>query len=84
MFIIPTFVHPRAKEENIINYIDEVTPESVLCLDKVMYNRAIFENFTREGRNLHEYAQTVKNNKQAYNQAIKAIEDIENIVKEFV
>jgi|APSaa5957512622_1039677.scaffolds.fasta_scaffold89670_1 cellulose biosynthesis protein BcsQ len=83
-YIIPTFVHPNTKTEKIVQYVQDVTPDCVLCLNSVLFHRVVFENFNREGMNLYEYAETVRTNRQMYAQAQKAIQDIEGIANQLV
>ena len=49
------------------------------CLDVVYPFRSIYENFNREGMNLLEYVDSIKNNKRLYVGGARAIEDIECI-----
>jgi len=78
-YIIPTFVHPQTKVETIKNYFDEIKPDQVECLNNFLPYRSVFENYSRDGMNQYDYAKLVKNNLRHYNQAKKAIKDIENI-----
>jgi cellulose biosynthesis protein BcsQ len=79
--IVPTFVHPQSRPENIAGYFREVMPEDVGCLDVFFPYRSVYENFTREGMNLHEYAHSVRKNSRQYAQANRAIEDVERIAE---
>lgn len=79
--IIPTFVHPQSKVESIAGYFREVMPEEVECLDAFLPHRSVYENFTRDGMNLYEYARYVKSNARQYAQAKRAIKDIEQIAE---
>lgn len=80
-YIIPTFVHPQSKIETITGYFREVMPEEVECLDAFLPSRSVYENFTRDGMNLNEYAKCVKKNARQYAQAKRAIKDIEKIAE---
>lgn len=79
--IIPTFVHPQTQAKSITEYFATVMPEEVGCLDVFLPHRTVYENFTREGMNLLEYTKSVKSNARLYNQAEKAVQDIEHIAK---
>ena len=79
--IIPTFVHPQSKPESISGYFREVMPEEVGCLDAFLPHRSVYENFSREGMSLLEYAKSVKSNTRQYAQAKRAVDDIEQIAK---
>ncbi len=83
-YIIPSFTHPRANRENIFNYFKEVTPDYIHCLNAVFCFGTAFENFSRGGNNLFEYAESVRANTKAYQQAVKAINDVELIAKELI
>jgi len=80
-FIVPTFVHPQTKSKNVQDYFMEIMPENIGCLDTFLPSRSVYENYSREGLNLHEYAKSVKGNSRHYGQAKKAINDIEKIAK---
>lgn len=83
-FIIPTFVHPQANVDNIRNYFLDIIPEEVGCVKACLPHRSVYENFSREGMNLLEYAKSVKTNARFYSQARKAVDDIEKIAKEIL
>jgi cellulose biosynthesis protein BcsQ len=80
-YILPTFVHPQTKIATVQSYFKEVMPENVGCLDNFLPTRSVYENFSREGLILQEYAKMIKNNSRQYDQAKKAIADIEKIAK---
>lgn len=80
-FIIPTFVHPQTKPANIKGYFRDIMPDLVDCLDSFLPVRSVYENFSRDGMVLAEYAKSVKTNHRLYEQAQKAIADIEQIGK---
>ena len=82
--IIPTFVHPQTGKDTIKSYFNEVLPEGINSLDSNFYFRSIYENFEEFGLTLREYALSVKSNKRQYEQAKKAVLDIERISKEVV
>lgn len=79
--IVPTFVHPQSKAGSIAGYFREVMPDEVGCLDAFLPHRSVYENFSREGMNLHDYAKSVKSNARQYAQAKRAIQDIEQIAE---
>ncbi len=80
-YIVPTFVHPQTRAKSITEYFTAVMPEEVGCLDVFFPHRTVYENFTREGMTLLEYAKSVKGNARQYQQAEKAVNDIERIAK---
>ncbi len=83
-YIVPGFVHPQASLENITGYFREVMPEDVKCLDAVFPARSVYENFSRDGMTLHDYAKSVRKNARNHGQAKKAISDIETIAKKIL
>jgi len=83
-YIIPTFVHPQTKTEKIRDYFKEVIPETVECLDIFMPARSVYENFSREGMTLDDYAMSVKSNSRLYEQTKKAVTDIEKTAKKIL
>lgn len=83
-YIIPSFTHPLANKQNIYNYFKEITPDHIQCLRSVFSFGSVFENFSRGGNNLYEYAKSVKSNTKLYEQAKKAIHDVELIAKEII
>jgi len=82
-FVLPTFVHPQASVKNVQNYFNNAIPD-INCLDIVFPQRSIYENFSRNGYTLHDYAKKIKTNKKYYKQAKKAIKDIEQIAKKII
>lgn len=83
-YVLPSFTHPLANRENIISYFQEILPEYIHCLPAVFSFGSVFENFSRGGNNLFEYADSVKSNSKMVEQAKKAISDIEAIAKEII
>lgn len=83
-FILPSFTHPLANTENISAYFKEMVPESIGCFSSVFPFGSAFENFSRGGNNLFEYANSIKTNAKLYEQAKKAINDIELIAREII
>jgi cellulose biosynthesis protein BcsQ len=61
-WIIPTFVHPQTNPKTITEYFGAVMPEDVSCLPVFLSYRSVFENFSRDGLTLLEYAKSVKGN----------------------
>jgi hypothetical protein len=59
-------------------------PDYIHCLGAVFSFGTVFENFSRGGNNLYEYARLVKSNSKLYDQAKKAINEIELIAKEII
>ena len=82
--IVPTFVHPQANPENVHAYFTEIMPDSIGCLNACLPSRSVFENFSREGATLSEYAASVKKNARHTSQVNKAIDDIERIATEIL
>ena len=83
-YIVPTFVHPQSNPERIRDYFLDMVPDEVGCLKACLPHRSVFENFSRDGMNLYEYAKMVKSNARYYEQAKKAIGDIEGISQEIL
>lgn len=83
-FIIPTFVHSQANPANVKNYFASIMPDVVGCLNSFLPTRGVFENYSRDGMSLFDYAKSVEHNKRANEQARKAIDDIEKIAKEIL
>jgi cellulose biosynthesis protein BcsQ len=77
--ILPSFTNAQSNKEKVIEYFQDILPEYVECLPVVFPARSIYENFNRDGMNLIEFTESLKKNKRAYSQAIKAVEDIEEI-----
>lgn len=80
-YIVPTFVHPQTRAKSVQQYFNAIMPEEIRCLDTFLPYRSVYENFSRDGLNLHEYASSVKRNVRLYFQARKAVSDIEGIAK---
>ncbi|HOO38630.1 MAG TPA: division plane positioning ATPase MipZ [Deltaproteobacteria bacterium] len=80
-YVLPAFTHPQSKKKSVIEYFEDILPKNVACLPAVYPNRSIYENFNREGLNLHDYARQVKNNKRSTSQVHTALKDIEDIAK---
>jgi cellulose biosynthesis protein BcsQ len=80
-FVLPSFTHPLTKKESLLEYFQDILPPLVGCLPIMYPSRSIYENFNRDGSTLREYAALVKNNRRSYQQALAAIEDMENITK---
>jgi cellulose biosynthesis protein BcsQ len=83
-FVLPVFVSPQAKSENIYKYFSSILPDYIQCLQSVFRVRSVFENFSRDGLTLQEYAKTVKNNKKDLKQAQNAIENINTIADDII
>lgn len=79
--IIPTFVHPQTRPATIQAYFQAVMPPEIGCLEAFLPYRSVYENFSREGRNLQEYARSVTGNARLSTQAERAVTDIEAIAK---
>jgi len=77
--ILPSFTNAQSNKDRIIEYFQDVLPDYVQCLPVVFPARSIYENFNRDGMNLIEFMESLKKNKRAYAQALKAVEDIEEI-----
>jgi len=77
--ILPSFTNAQSNKDKVIDYFQDVLPEYVTCLPVVFPARSIYENFNRDGMNLIEYTESLKKNKRSYTQALKAVEDIEEI-----
>jgi len=81
-FVLPAFTHPQANYKKIREYFLSNLPGKVGCLNTCFPHRSVFENFSRDGLTLIEYANSVKSNSRYYNPAKKAVGDIETIAKE--
>ncbi len=80
-FVLPAFTYPQSKKQSIIDYFQDILPPNVSCMPAIYPHRSVYENFNREGSNLHEYARQVQNNKRYSRQALCAIEDVEDIAQ---
>jgi len=78
-FIIPAFTHPRTRMDKLHAYFRQALPEYVRCLDAVFPLRSVYENFNREGFNLKEYGNLVRNNRRELKQVRNAEKDISQI-----
>lgn len=83
-YIVPSFTHPLANKEKIFAYFKEIMPDYIHCINAVFSFGSVFENFSRGGNNLFEYARSVKSNLKQYEQAKKAINEVELIAKEII
>jgi len=83
-YIIPAFTHPLANKKKIYSYFKEIMPEYIPCFRATFSVGPVFENFSRAGNNLNEYAEMVKSNKKMSEQAIRAIEEVESIADEIL
>jgi len=79
--VLPAFTHPQSKKNKLIEYFEEILPNNIGCINGVYPHRSIYENFNRDGLNIKEYAQSVKNNKRYAVQVSRAITDIEEIAE---
>jgi hypothetical protein len=73
-----------ANKANIFAYFKEIVPNYIHCLPAVFSFGSVFENFSRGGNNLFEYGEMVRANTKLYEQAKKAINEIESIAKEII
>lgn len=83
-FILPTFTNAQSNKEKVIDYFKDILPDYVGCLNVVYPFRSIYENFNREGANLLEFVDSIKNNKRMYVGGARAIEDIESIAHSII
>ena len=84
VLILPSFTHPLANPERTKEYFEAVMPDGIRTLNSCLPNRGVFENYSRRGRTLDEYARSVKGNARDHKQAQAAINDIEQIAREIV
>lgn len=84
VFILPVFTHPNANQARTREYFNAIMPDGFRTLKHCLPNRGAFENYSRGGLTLSEYARSVKSNKRDYKQAMSAIQDIEKIAGEVV
>lgn len=80
-FVLPSFTHPKANRQTIVNYFSDILPPGVTCMHAVYPDRSIYENFNREGLTLNEYSRSVSMNKRHHKQALAAVVDAEEIAK---
>lgn len=83
-YVLPSFIHPLANKRNIIDYFKDIMPGYIHCLNATFSFGSVFENFSRAGNNLYEYADSIKSNRKLYGQAMKAIAEIESIADEII
>ncbi len=83
-YIVPTFIHPQTRPETVIQYFEGIMPPQISILESVFSFRNIYENFEEEGMTLLEYARSVKGNKRMFNQAGRALLDIEKISNDII
>lgn len=77
--VLPTFTNSQSNKAKVIDYFTDILPGYVNCLEEVYPFRSIYENFNREGMNLLEFVDSIKNNKRLHVTGSKAVEDIEAI-----
>lgn len=78
-YVIPSFTHPLVNRGKVFEYFNGILPDYIHCLAATFSFGSVFENFSRGGSNLFEYAASVKANQKLYDQARKAILEIESI-----
>lgn len=83
-YIVPAFTHPLANRTNIWQYFKTIMPSYVNCLQTMFSFGSVFENFSRGGYNLYEYGESVRANLKLYDQAKKAIAEVEAIAREII
>ena len=82
--VVPAFTHPLVNRLNVIEYFQEMLPEYVHCLNATFSFGSVFENYSRGGSTLHEYAKAVKTNQKLYEQAKKAVIEVETIASAII
>ncbi len=82
--IVPSFTHPLINRQNVIDYFEDLLPDFIHCLNATFSFGTAFENFSRGGSNLYEYANSVKTNLKLFGQAKKAIIEIETIAEAII
>lgn len=80
-YVLPTFVHPQSNPGKIIGYFADILPRDIGCLAAVFPSRTVYENYNRDGMNMMDYMQSVRNNKRLKKQAQNAVDDLERIVR---
>jgi len=80
-YVLPSFTNAQANREKIIDYFKDILPDYIYCLSAVFPSRSVYENFNRDGMHIREYSDSLVNNKRAYAQTKKAVEDIELIAE---
>jgi len=83
-YVVPSFTHPLANRQNIFDYFQGILPEYIHCLNATFSFGTVFENYSRNGNNLFEYANSVRSNQKLYEQAKKAINEIETIAEAII
>ncbi len=83
-YVVPSFTHPLVNRQNIIEYFHGILPDHINCLNATFSFGTVFENYSRSGNNLYEYAHSVKTNQKLYEQAKKAIIEIETIAEAII
>lgn len=79
--VLPSFTHPKANRDTIVEYFADILPPHVGCLGALYPDRSVYENFNRDGATLYEYAYAVQQNKRHSKQALAAAGDIEDIAR---
>jgi len=82
--ILPTFIHPCSKKETILGYFNQILPDHIHCLPSLIPFRSVFENFSRDGKTLHDYINEIQSLKRQCVAANKAICDIEFVADSIV
>ncbi|MBF0289590.1 MAG: ParA family protein [SAR324 cluster bacterium] len=80
-YVLPAFVNSRSSKDKIIQYFEDILPSYVECMGSVYPMRSVYENFNREGMALQEYIKSVEKNRRVFQQASKAVSDVEEIAK---
>ncbi len=83
-YIIPSFTHPLVNRQNIIDYFHGILPDYIHCLNATFSFGSVFENYSRGGNTLFEYADLVRSNQKLFEQAKKAINEIETIAEAII
>lgn len=83
-YIVPSFTHPLANRKKVIDYFHQMLPDYVHCLNTTFSFGSVFENYSRGGANLFDYAASVKPNLKLFGQAKKAIIEIEAIAEAII
>jgi len=78
-YVLPSFSHPLVNRESIFEYFQGMLPDYVHCLKATFSFRTIFENYSRGGSTLLEYARSVRGNQKQLEQAKRAIIEVERI-----
>lgn len=78
-YVLPSFTHPLVNRQKVIEYFNEILPDYVHCLEATFSFGTVFENYSRGGSTLRQYARSVRTNQKLFEQAKKAITEIETI-----